>query len=143
MVTRQATPAWITGILQWPGLLPLARVALVSAYLLGGLTKLSAYSDAVAEQAHFGLQPAPVWAVLAITVEVGGSLLVIFNRLVWLGAGGLGVLTLVAATVADPFWRLQGHARFMAASSFLERLGLIAGFVFVAWISINRRQAGS
>jgi len=41
--------------------------------------------------------------VLAIVLEVGGSLLVVTGRLVWLGAGGLGVLTFVAMLVANKF----------------------------------------
>ena len=143
MVQRDATPAWVDTFLRWPGLLALARLCLVSAYLLGGLDKLTDFAGAIAEQAHFGLQPAPVWATLAIVVELGGSVLILCNRLVWLAAGGLGVLTLVTAVVAAPFWELQGHARFVAASSFLERLGLIAGFVLVAAISRARRQAGA
>ena len=44
------------------------------------------------EQVHFGLHPGWLWAALAIVVEIGGSLCVIFNRFVWLGAGGAGCI---------------------------------------------------
>jgi hypothetical protein len=64
-------------------------VALVSAFLIGGVTKLSDFTAAVAEQEHFGLRAGGLWATLAITVELGGSALVVLGRLVWLGAGGL------------------------------------------------------
>jgi uncharacterized membrane protein YphA (DoxX/SURF4 family) len=140
---RGGTPGWVSAVMEWPGLLLWARVGLVSAYLAGGIEKLSDYSAAVAEQAHFGLQPAWVWAALALTMELSGSLLIIFNRLVWLASGGLSVLTLIAAFVAENFWALQGHARFVAFNSFLERIGLIAAFVLVAWISNARPRANS
>jgi len=70
--------------------------------------------------------------VLAIVVELGGSTLVMLGRLVWLGAGGLGVLTAVAMLTANDFWHLTGHDRFMALNAFFEHLGLIAGLIIVS-----------
>jgi uncharacterized membrane protein YphA (DoxX/SURF4 family) len=133
MTERAAgTPRWISDLLSWPWTWRLARVALVSAYLIGGVNKLLDFTAAVAEQAHFGLHPAWLWAVLAIVLEIGGSLLVVTGRLVWLGAGGLGVLTVVAMLVANDFWSMTGQDRFMALNTFFEHLGLIAGFVLVS-----------
>ena len=126
------TPRWISALLTWQWTWRLARVALVSAYLIGGVNKLFDFTAAVAEQEHFGLHPAWLWAVLAIVREVGGSLLVVTGRLVWLGAGSLGVLTFVAMLVANNFWSMAGQDRFMALNAFFEHLGLIAGFVLVS-----------
>jgi uncharacterized membrane protein YphA (DoxX/SURF4 family) len=126
------TPRWVWTILASPWIWPAARVALVSAFLIGGLTKLSDFSAAIAEQEHFGLHPGWLWAALAIVVELGGSALVILGRLVWLGAGGLGVLTAVAMLTANDFWHLTGHDRFMALNAFFEHFGLIAGLVIVS-----------
>jgi uncharacterized membrane protein YphA (DoxX/SURF4 family) len=126
------TPGWISGLLSWQWTWRLARVALVSAYVVGGMNKLLDFTAAVAEQEHFGLHPAWLWAVLTIVVELGGSLLVVTGRLVWLGAGGLGVLTLVAMLVANNFWSMAGPDRFVALNTFFEHLGLIAGLVLVS-----------
>jgi uncharacterized membrane protein YphA (DoxX/SURF4 family) len=125
-------PRWVDAILQWRWTWPLARSALVSAYVIGGLTKLLDFAGAIAEQEHFGLHPGWVWATLAIVIELGGSGLVILGRLVWLGAGALGALTAIAMLVANDFWTMEGDARFVAMNSFFEHLGLIAGFVLVA-----------
>jgi uncharacterized membrane protein YphA (DoxX/SURF4 family) len=130
-----AAPGWISTILRWPLLWHAARLALVSAYILGGFAKLLDFAGAVAEQEHFGLYPGWLWAAAAIVVELGGSLLVVVNRLVWLGAGGLGVLTFVAMLTANAFWTMGGHERFMATNSFFEHLGLIAGLVIVSILS--------
>ncbi|MEW6640572.1 MAG: DoxX family protein [Pseudomonadota bacterium] len=126
------TPRFVDAILGWRGTPVVARVALASAYLIGGLAKLMDFSAAVAEQEHFGLTPGWLWAALAIAVELLGSILVISGRLVWLGAGGLGVLTAVAMLTANNFWALDGAARFAAFNAFFEHLGLIGGFVLVA-----------
>lgn len=128
-------PKWVSAILRWPLLWHAARLALVSAYILGGLAKLLDFGGAVAEQEHFGLQPAWLWAAAAIVVELGGSLLVVVNRFVWVGAGGLGVLTFVAMLTANAFWTMGGDQRFMATNAFFEHLGLIAGLVIVAMVS--------
>ena len=132
MHAKTGTPRWVAAILSWPWLLPIARLALVSAFLIGGIQKLTDFQAAVAEQAHFGLQPAWLWATAAIVVELGGSVLVIAGRWVWLGAGGLGVLTAVAMLTANNFWAVTGHDRFMAVNAFFEHLGLIAGLVVVS-----------
>jgi uncharacterized membrane protein YphA (DoxX/SURF4 family) len=126
------TPRWVRTILRAPLIWPAARLALVSAFLIGGLTKLSDFGAAIAEQEHFGLIPGWLWAALAIIVELGGSALVMLGWQVWLGAGGLGVLTAVAMLTANDFWHLTGHDRFMALNAFFEHLGLIAGLVIVS-----------
>jgi len=126
------TPRWISALLTWQWTWRLARVALVSAYLIGGVYKLFDFTAAMAEQELFCLHPAWLWAVLAIVLEIGGSLLVVTGRLVWLGAGGLGVLTFVAMLVANNFWSTAGQVRFMALNTFFEHLGLIASLVLVS-----------
>jgi uncharacterized membrane protein YphA (DoxX/SURF4 family) len=134
------TPRWVRTILGAPLIWPAARLALVSAFLIGGLTKLSDFSAAVAEQEHFGLNPGWLWAVLAIIVELGGSALVMLGWQVWLGAGGLGVLTAVAMLTANDFWHLTGHDRFMELNAFFEHLGLIAGLVIVSIHAAERER---
>ncbi|WP_029083091.1 DoxX family protein [Bradyrhizobium sp. th.b2] len=126
------TPRWVRAILGVPLIWAAARMALVSAFLIGGLTKLSDFSAAISEQEHFGLHPGWLWAALAIIIELGGSALVMLGWQVWLGAGGLGVLTAVAMLTANDFWHLTGHDRFMALNAFFEHLGLIAGLVIVS-----------
>jgi uncharacterized membrane protein YphA (DoxX/SURF4 family) len=54
-----------------------ARLALTSAYLPGGLTKLFNFSVAIAEQERFGFRPGWLWAALTTLIELGGSVLVL------------------------------------------------------------------
>ncbi|WP_296521405.1 DoxX family protein [Acinetobacter oleivorans] len=65
-------PVWVKKILSIRGLLPLLRVALVSAYLVGGMNKFIGFHAAIDEQASFGLQPAWLWASTAIVIEIVG-----------------------------------------------------------------------
>jgi uncharacterized membrane protein YphA (DoxX/SURF4 family) len=127
-------PAWVSGILHWPWVLYAARLALTSSYLLGGVTKLLNFPAAIAEQEKFGLRPGWLFAALTILVELGGSALVLSGYAVWLGAGALGCLTAVAMFKADKFWTTSGQDRVTQANTFFEHLGLIGGFVLIAFI---------
>jgi uncharacterized membrane protein YphA (DoxX/SURF4 family) len=137
-------PRFVGAILDWRWTGFLARLALVGAYLLGGLVKASDWPAAVAEQAHFGMHPPALFAALTILVELVGPLLILSGRLVWLGAGMLGIFTLFAAITANAFWTMPpGQDRFMATNAFFEHLGLIGGFVLVALVAEmeQRRRA--
>lgn len=127
------SPRLVEAILDWPPTWFAARLLLVGAYLLGAIVKLSDWPAALAEQAHFGMSPPALWAALTVAVELIGPFLILSGRLVWLGAGMLGVFTLFAACTANAFWAMpSGAARFMATNAFFEHFGLIGGFVLVA-----------
>jgi uncharacterized membrane protein YphA (DoxX/SURF4 family) len=137
------TPAFIRAILDWRVTWFVARVALVSAYLLGGVVKLTHFPAAVAEQAHFGMNPPELWAALTIAVELIGSTLILRGRWVWLGAGMLGVFTLLAAVTANAFWAMpQGQERFAATNAFFEHIGLIGGFALAALAAERAERRG-
>lgn len=138
----QGNPHWIAALLARRWLPLVARTALVSAYLIGGVAKLANFHAAVLEQEHFGLQPGWLWAVLAIVVELGGSACVIANRFLWLGAGGLGALTAIAMLVANDFWNMTGDAHFFALNAFFEHLGLIAALVMATYIAGIKQSSG-
>lgn len=136
-------PRFVDAILEWRGTWLIARLALVGPYLLGAIVKLTNLPAAVAEQAHFGMTPPAFWAALTIAIELIGPLLVLAGRLVWLGAGMLGVFTLLAACTANAFWAMPpGQERFMATNAFFEHIGLIGGFVLVALITERAERGG-
>jgi uncharacterized membrane protein YphA (DoxX/SURF4 family) len=128
-----ATPRPVEAILGWAGTGHAARLALSSAYLLGAITKLADFPGAIAEQAHFGMPMPALFAVLTIAVELIGPALILSGRLVWLGAGMLGVFTVLAAITANAFWTMHaGPERFGATNAFFEHMGLVGGFALVA-----------
>ncbi len=59
-------PAIVDAILRAGPTLVVAKMALVSAYVLGGVVKASDFPGAVAEQAHFGQNPPALFATLTI-----------------------------------------------------------------------------
>jgi len=135
-------PRAVHALLDWPPVWFLARLLLVGAYLVGAFAKMTDWPGAVAEQTHFGMSPPAFWAGLTIAVEIVGPLLILTGRLVWLGAGMLGVFTLLAAIKANAFWTMTGLERFGATNAFFEHLGLIGGFVLAALVAEHARREG-
>ncbi|MHA7601666.1 DoxX family protein [Alicycliphilus sp. T452] len=119
-----------------------AYLGLCAAYLQGGLVKLTDFPGIIGEMQHFGLAPAPVFAVLVIALELGASALILGGWLRWLGALALAGFTLLATLLVLRFWELPaGQERFMAANSFFEHMGLVGGFLLVAWLDLREKEA--
>ena len=128
---QRPLPNWI----HW-----LALLALCAAYLQGGFNKAIDFNGAIGEMRHFGLAPAGPLALATIVVEIGASLLVLCGVWRWFGALTLAGFTLFATLVANRFWEMVQPERFMAANSFFEHIGLIGGFVPVAWHDLQPRD---
>ena len=116
-----------------------ALLLLVAPYLQGGIDKALDFSGAVAEMRHFGLGPAAPMALATIALELGASALILAGRMRWLGAVLLALFTLAATLLANRFWSAPPADRFGLENSFFEHLGLVGGFLLVAWV--DRKQA--
>lgn len=130
------TMRWTTA----PALRWVALLLLCAAYLQGGLNKAMDFNAAIAEMNHFGVSPAGPMALAVIVLELGASVLILAGFWRWLGAVALAGFTLFATFVALRFWEMpMGQERFMAANSFFEHLGLVGGFLLVAWHDLRER----
>ncbi len=117
-----------------------ALLGLCAAYLQGGVDKAVDFNGAVSEMQHFGLAPAIPLVVAVIVLELGASVMILTGFYRWLAAFALGGFTLMATLIALRFWELPvGHERFMAANAFFEHLGLVGGFLLVAWHDLAER----
>ena len=117
-----------------------ALAALCAAYLQGGLVKALDFPGALAEMAHFGLQPAAPFALATIALELGASVLVISGRWRWLGALALAAFTAAATLMANRYWAAAGPERFQLMNAFYEHIGLVGGLLLVAGQDLNARR---
>jgi uncharacterized membrane protein YphA (DoxX/SURF4 family) len=139
-----ASLAWLERLAQAvmavPAVRLIALLALCAAYLQGGLEKLWDFNGAIAEARHFGLPLPSVVAGATIVTELGASALILSGYYRWVGALWLAGFTLVATFVANRFWEIPQPERFMVENSFFEHIGLIGGFVLVAWYDLRERN---
>jgi uncharacterized membrane protein YphA (DoxX/SURF4 family) len=134
-MSGHVAPLFVQAILEWQWTWLIARFALVLYYLVSGFSKIVDTRNAVAEMAQAGMPVPEFMARLTIFVELTGSVLILLDRWVWLGAGMLGVFTAIGALTAHAFWRVSGRARIEALTIFLMHLGLISAFVLCALIA--------
>ncbi|MGR9170322.1 DoxX family protein [Rhizobium sp. KDH_Rht_773_N] len=109
-----------------------ARILLTLMFWSSGLAKLFDFNTALAEMERYGLSPAAPVALAVIFVQLVGSALVISGRYVWLGAGALGVFTVLTIPIANAFWGMSGEAAFLEMIFAVEHLSVIGGLVVVA-----------
>jgi uncharacterized membrane protein YphA (DoxX/SURF4 family) len=120
-----------------PALRWLALLLLCAAYLQGGFDKAIDFPGAIAELQHFGISPAAPLALATIVTELGASVLILTGYYRWLGALGLAGFTLFATFIANRFWEVAPPDRFMVENGFFEHLGLVGGFLLVAWLDLR------
>jgi uncharacterized membrane protein YphA (DoxX/SURF4 family) len=132
------TPVFTSHPVRWLGLL-----ALCSAYIMGGMTRLLDFGSAVAEMEQHGLLPAKPFAAVVILFQLSASAMVISGFCRWIGALSLAVFTLLATFIALRFWNMPlGQDRLMAMNTFFEYLGLAGAFLLVAWYDLHKWRRG-
>ena len=134
-----AVDRWFTTCLTSRACYLLASSLLTFPFWRSGLAKLIFFEAGVSGIWQFGVEPAVPVDIAVITVQLVGSMLIVTDRLVWLGAGMLGVFTLLTIPMAHHFWNLQAG---VAASSFntaMEHLGMVGGLLGAAMLSALRR----
>ena len=99
-----------------------ARLFMASLFVLYGYFKLVGYAGTVGYMAKFGLPS--FFAALAVIIELGGGLLILFGYQTRLVALGCAIYVLVAALIA--------HRNFVDGnqlSHFMKNMAIIGGFL--------------
>ena len=124
-----------------PSLALIARSALTFPFWWSGVNKLVYFEEGVAEMAHFGLQPAILFNVATISLQIIGSMLIIANRLAWIGAVALAVFTGLTVMLVHRFWSMTEEPfRTIALHTATEHVGIIGGLVAIAILGACRQS---
>lgn len=116
----------------------LARIVLTFMFWGSGLAKLIDFNGGMGEMAHFGLQPAALFNIATAATQLIGSLLIIFNKWTWLGAGALAVFTALTIPLAHPFWTMQEPMRTMEFHVVTEHITVIGALMVVAYAALRK-----
>jgi uncharacterized membrane protein YphA (DoxX/SURF4 family) len=120
-------------------ILGIGLLGLCAAYLQGGMDKLLDFRSAVVEMERFGLTPGIPVTIGTIFTELTASALILSGFYRWFGALWLAGFTFIATFVANRFWDFPPPDRFDIENSFFEHLGLVGGFILVAYYDLKTR----
>jgi len=130
----------IQSTLESNGLWWLARLCLVVVFVSSGLAKLIDIDGGMSEMRAAGLEPALLFNLVVAVTLLSGALLILLDRLVWLGAGALAVFLALTIIVVHTFWNLPESEATVSMFFALEHASLIGGLIATAIASHLRQQ---
>lgn len=122
------------------GLWWVARILLVVVFVLSGLAKLIDFNGGMEEMQNAGLEPAALFNIAVALTLLAGSLLILLDRFLWLGAGALATFLLLTILVVHRFWSLPEPQATLSMYFAFEHISLIGGLVTAAIASHFRKQ---
>ncbi len=102
-------------------------------FLVAGVRKVMGFAGTVAYLTKLGFPAAEAVAVIAIIIEVGGSILLIVGWRTRWAAWLLALFVVVAAFAAHRFWEISDPGQFNnQLNHFLKNLSIVGGLLYVA-----------
>lgn len=125
-------------VLTHPHSIIFMKAVLTSFFWIAGLFGIFNFKVIVQEMIDAELPRPALFAVATILCQLGGALLLItdFRDLAWLGAGALGVFTILCIPVAHPFWKFGGDKGMHEFQIALEHITVVGGLMIAAAISM-------
>ncbi len=108
------------------------RVFLAALFLPAGISKLTGFEGTVGYIASVGLPLPAVGAVLALLVEIVGSVALIAGFGTRIAALVLALFTLVASFFFHAFWAVPADQAFMVQLLFFKNVAVVGGLLALA-----------
>lgn len=109
-----------------------ARILIVALFLPAGIGKLTGFEGTVAYISSAGLPLPTLGAVLALVVEIGGSLALLAGFGTRIAALVLAVFTLFANIFFHAYWSAPADQAFVAQLLFFKNIAVIGGLLALA-----------
>jgi putative oxidoreductase len=115
-------------------ILPLVgRILIGLIFLVAGVRKVMGFAATVAYLSKLGFPAPEVMAVIALIIEIGGSLLLIVGWRTRWAAWLLALFVVVAAFAAHRFWEITDMGQFYnQMNHFLKNVAIVGGLLYVA-----------
>jgi putative oxidoreductase len=123
------------------------RLLLASLFLPAGIGKVTGFAGTVGYISSAGLPFPELGAVLALTVEILGSIALIVGFATRPAALALAVFTLAASFFFHPYWSVPADQHFVTQLLFFKNIGVVGGLLILAasgagaWSIDARRSA--
>lgn len=110
----------------------IGRLLLAALFLPAGFSKIGGFEGTVGYIASVGLPLASVGAVVAILVEILGSLALIAGFYTRASALVLALFTLAASVFFHAYWAVPADQAFMQQLLFFKNIGVVGGLLILA-----------
>lgn len=108
------------------------RLLLVALFLPAGINKLTGFSGTVGYISSVGLPLPALGAVLALLVEIVGSMALLVGFGTRIAALALAAFTLVATFFFHNFWGVPADQAFVQQLMFFKNLAVVGGLLVLA-----------
>ncbi len=108
-----------------------ARILIALIFVLSGASKITSFDGTVGYIASKGLPLASLAAIMAIIVELGGGLMLVFAYRARIAAFLLAGFTVVAAVIFHDFWSVPAAEMQNQMIHFMKNLALAGGLLMV------------
>ncbi|KQW36053.1 DoxX family protein [Rhizobacter sp. Root404] len=108
------------------------RILLALIFVTSGFGKITGFEGTVGYIASKGLPMASIAAVIAIVIELGGGLAVVFGFLTRWTALALAVFTVIAAFIFHAYWGVPAEQVMMQQINFWKNISIAGGFLVLA-----------
>lgn len=108
------------------------RLLLALLFLPAGISKIAGFAGTAGYIASKGLPLPALGVIIAILVEVGGSLALIAGFRIRMAALALAVFTLVATFVFHNFWGVPADQAMVQQLMFYKNIAVVGGLLLLA-----------
>jgi putative oxidoreductase len=123
------------------GLMTAGRVLLVLIFLISGARKAMDVVGTAGVIASKGLPYPEIVAALTILLEIGGALLVIFNRFAAPAALALAAFSVAAGVLFHNFWAFEDPAQYRNQfNHFMKNIAIAGAFFTIAAAPSSNRS---
>ena len=108
------------------------RLTLTTMFWTSAIEKTLNWQGSIGEMAHFGLVPPAVFAMATIVTLIGGPVLFLSRKFLWLGAGWMAIFTLLTIPIAHNFWAMTGKEQIGEWRTAMEHISVVGGLALAA-----------
>ena len=113
------------------GVALIARIVMSIMFITSGIGKLVGFGPTVDHIAEKGVPLPEIAAVIAILIEVGGGLAVLFGWKTRWAALAYVVFLIVITPIFHNFWTMEGAARMANNINFMKNVTILGGFLLL------------
>ena len=110
----------------------IGRILLALIFVTSGFSKITGFEGTVGYIASKGLPMASIAAVIAIVIELGGGLAVVFGFMTRWAALALAVFSVVAAFIFHAYWGVPADQVMGQQINFWKNISIAGGFRVLA-----------